>query len=618
MAGQDTKYLQELVGDALARGVAECVAAQPNDPVDYLGQWLLKFVKNAEIEGQIQEQRRIALESKKKKLEQQQAEALKQREAEAERKKAIAALAELDAEPRQLVQHAVELIKKFTSAGSAYAAAVAEPEEPDWTPPEDPEDPSAVESEDEADPDLPLEEDPAAEEPPVEENQETPPEEEKNPKLTPPVNYSKKYFSYMAANSGQEFMLTTELFRPAPPPEDAGEDFVPEPTAFTFRILDERRPMIYTPNVAFEPSIKFFRKFPKIGAYQACGVQVPASGGEFKAIIAAETLFPEGEGQALSLQDQDFVWEVSLALSKAYEARDKKVKEAQAAVKASELVEGLKKKIVDIYHPPPPEEGEEPAAPAPPAAPEPAAEEGDPDAEPLDDNPPGEDAEPIVVHKYDIRRLTKELKDSQEAREASSKSLALAEEALRVIKAAVIGISHDAVRALRDATELPQATYHVLKALLHLLQKEPESFKNWKRSFEHFSLLTFSELGAYDATQERDLEVWKRVRQAYKGIKDPKLLAEEMPNTHLGVFLLMFIKQVRKVGRKAATFRGHTKACEDLTAQLEQKKIDLAEAERIKAEEEEAARKAAEAAAAEEAAAAAAAEAGGEEAQEDE
>jgi hypothetical protein len=42
MVGHDTKYLQELVGDALARGVAECVASQPNDPVDYLGQWLLK------------------------------------------------------------------------------------------------------------------------------------------------------------------------------------------------------------------------------------------------------------------------------------------------------------------------------------------------------------------------------------------------------------------------------------------------------------------------------------------------------------------------------------------------------------------------------------------------
>lgn len=57
---------------------------------------------------------------------------------------------------------------------------------------------------------------------------------------------------------------------------------------------------------------------------QACGIQVP-SGGEFKAVIAADTLFPEGSGQSLSQEDQDFIWEVSLALSKAYEAAEGKV-----------------------------------------------------------------------------------------------------------------------------------------------------------------------------------------------------------------------------------------------------------------------------------------------------
>lgn len=49
------------------------------------------------------------------------------------------------------------------------------------------------------------------------------------------------------------------------------------------------------------------------------------SGGEFKAVIAADTLFPEGSGQSLSQEDQDFIWEVSLALSKAYEAAEGKV-----------------------------------------------------------------------------------------------------------------------------------------------------------------------------------------------------------------------------------------------------------------------------------------------------
>ncbi len=40
--GKDTAYLQETIGDALGRGVAATVTAQPTDPVEYLGQWLLR------------------------------------------------------------------------------------------------------------------------------------------------------------------------------------------------------------------------------------------------------------------------------------------------------------------------------------------------------------------------------------------------------------------------------------------------------------------------------------------------------------------------------------------------------------------------------------------------
>jgi hypothetical protein len=87
-------------------------------------------------------------------------------------------------------------------------------------------------------------------------------------------------------------------------------------------------PMIYTANVAFESRVKFFKGFPKIGAYQACGVQVQDNGSNvFRAVIAADTLFPEGSGQPLSQEDQDFIWDVSLALGKACEAAEAKVRE---------------------------------------------------------------------------------------------------------------------------------------------------------------------------------------------------------------------------------------------------------------------------------------------------
>lgn len=48
----------------------------------------------------------------------------------------------------------------------------------------------------------------------------------------------------------------------------------------------------------------------QVGAYQACGVQAPGTG-EFKAVVAADTLFPEAAGQPLRQEDQDFIWHVS-------------------------------------------------------------------------------------------------------------------------------------------------------------------------------------------------------------------------------------------------------------------------------------------------------------------
>jgi hypothetical protein len=42
MPAHEVAYLKETVGEALARGCAATIGAQPNDPVEYLGLWLLK------------------------------------------------------------------------------------------------------------------------------------------------------------------------------------------------------------------------------------------------------------------------------------------------------------------------------------------------------------------------------------------------------------------------------------------------------------------------------------------------------------------------------------------------------------------------------------------------
>lgn len=45
----DTNYIKRMVGDALAKGCAATMAANPADPVEFLGQWLLQCVLNATI-----------------------------------------------------------------------------------------------------------------------------------------------------------------------------------------------------------------------------------------------------------------------------------------------------------------------------------------------------------------------------------------------------------------------------------------------------------------------------------------------------------------------------------------------------------------------------------------
>eukprot|EP00197_Chlamydomonas_leiostraca_P002620 CAMPEP_0202858342 /NCGR_PEP_ID=MMETSP1391-20130828/920_1 /ASSEMBLY_ACC=CAM_ASM_000867 /TAXON_ID=1034604 /ORGANISM="Chlamydomonas leiostraca, Strain SAG 11-49" /LENGTH=614 /DNA_ID=CAMNT_0049537255 /DNA_START=81 /DNA_END=1922 /DNA_ORIENTATION=+ len=606
----DTKYLQGLVGEALARGCAAVVAAQPNDPVEYLGQWLVRYVKNAQIVGEHAKQKQAELEAKKAALEAEQAAAAKAKAEEEERRAAIKDLAGTVAEPRELLQKAVNLIVKYTSAGAAYAAMVSEPEEPDWQYPEDPEDPAAAESDDEADPAPPAEGEapPDGEAPPPEEAAPEATEESGEPgapKIPKPIDYSKKYLSYAAATAGQEFMSVADLQRPPPPPEDDPEAKV-DPMPFTFRILDEKRPLVYTPNVAFENNVRFFKNFPKVGAYQACGVQAPGTG-EFKAVVAADTLFPEGGGQPMSQEDQDFIWHVSRALSQAYDAVEQQAAATLEGKSAKEAMEALQKAIHDIYFPPPPEpvEGEAAAAPPAPAAAAPAE-----DALAEGEAPPAEEAgdDPVSILKGEVKALEEQLKAAEDERAKATGLAEVAAKVLATINGAVTTAGEVALPVLRHTRTVPQATFHVLKAVAHVLNKEPDTLKNWKRMFVHFELGFFAEVAAYDATADRDLDAWKRARVCYKGLPAEgaqKALEDEMPESHLGALLLMWLKQARKVGRRAAAQRAAQKAEDDLRASLEAKNVELAEAEKKKAEEEEAARLAAEA----EAAAAAAAEA---------
>jgi len=73
-----------------------------------------------------------------------------------------------------------------------------------------------------------------------------------------------------------------------------------------------------------------------------------------------------------------------------------------------------------------------------------------------DEAPPAEDADPITVQGFHIRRMTREHSAAAEARAVAEKSLNLADEALRVVKQGLDECSKDALAALRDMTIVPQ------------------------------------------------------------------------------------------------------------------------------------------------------------------
>ena len=49
----DAEFLKQHVGDALKKGMGAVNLYQPTDPVAYLGQYLIKYVENAEQDARV-------------------------------------------------------------------------------------------------------------------------------------------------------------------------------------------------------------------------------------------------------------------------------------------------------------------------------------------------------------------------------------------------------------------------------------------------------------------------------------------------------------------------------------------------------------------------------------
>lgn len=80
---------------------------------------------------------------------------------------------------------------------------------------------------------------------------------------------------------------------------------------------------------------------------------------------------------------------------------------------------------------------------------------------------------------------------------------------------------------------------------MNIAGRPAASFKNWMICRQSISEKMFNDILDYDSSAVRDPEVWKRVRMAYKSVTDTWALESELPDTCIGLLLLMLVKQVR-------------------------------------------------------------------------
>lgn len=222
------------------------------------------------------------------------------------------------------------------AVAAVYVATTADEEQPDWAALDDPDadvetedEPfasgegaeAAAEGEDEAAADAGEDEAAAAD--------DSQADRSSTASGTSPPDYSNKLLRYVAASPGQEFLTSMQLQRPRAADDEVGQqqqqqgsgsgsDAERQTVPVTFRVLDERLPLLEVPAAAAEPRIKFLKGLPKVGGYTAVAVPAgPVASGCFHAVLAADSLLPEGHGQALCAEDVTVLWELAQALGKA-------------------------------------------------------------------------------------------------------------------------------------------------------------------------------------------------------------------------------------------------------------------------------------------------------------
>lgn len=253
----DAKYLQESVGPALTAGLASCASAQPDDPVDYLAHWLLKYLavqekkaKTSEAEAVVQKERDAIDQAEQAKVDAEAAKVHTLQEA----KKAVEACTNIPA----FYEAIVKGVRENTKANHVYIALL----EP--VPPEEdlneageptPHDDELVETWQEDDREQPAE-------------GEEPLPEWVPPKITPVIpKYSK--LRYVFASEGNEWLRNKELRSPAcKPDKDSAKGGGGGRETVSFRVVNERGGRVIRNVLESDPELHFF-DMPMPGSF-AC------------------------------------------------------------------------------------------------------------------------------------------------------------------------------------------------------------------------------------------------------------------------------------------------------------------------------------------------------------
>jgi len=327
----DFRYLKQHVGDALAQGLSDVAIAQPKDPVDHLGKWLLKYIDNQNVlkaaesdKVAIEQGRHAAAELVKQETENK---AYKQAN-EARFISRIPECTEFDT----LYATTVATIMSNTNATNVYIALMELGEDDLVWPviPPDPDTPEGAEGEKPPEP-----------EPPKEEPEEGEEGEEKTADIfqekPPPEINRNAYLRYVFANDANKFMIdqTLKRIKPKKEPEE-GVKLAPGVEGWSFAAIDARGSHLVPNVIAAEPPVQFF-DMPMPGSFLASALG--SSERLVYGLIGCDTL--NGD-RFLSADDQAFIQKCVELFETTYEAivmKRRKQYEEQKAYLASLALE---------------------------------------------------------------------------------------------------------------------------------------------------------------------------------------------------------------------------------------------------------------------------------------